>query len=1224
MSSTTDAARTDPGLMRDSATSWRAPRSSLRTAIGLLAIIALSGALLAQAASAQGSTLIVNSTEQTPDVSPGDGACFTGTSNSAGADECTLAAAIQEVNAGSATAIEFNMPPGEAGHNNGVWTIQTTQGLDPLSSSAVIDGRTQPGWVLGGPPVILIEGSGNPNPFTLQIGPTASNSAIHGFLVVGNNSGPGIWVRGDGSEISNNYLGVTAFGAGRPNMNGVVVTDATGVVIRDNVASGNNISGVLLEGSGGSHIVENNNIGGQPDLNFSKGNRFDGVLIEGSPNNVVSGNVIGGNLRSGIHVIDAAGTEIFGNIVGTNPAGDLTFSNRGTGIFVTGLTDNTVIGAAGQPNTIAENRSNGIHLSGAGTANIQHNLIGLNAAGQTDLGNGATGIFIESQTADVRIADNTIHHNAHDGVAVTSDTTGVIGIAQNSFDNNGQQGIDLGADSFTVNDPGDADSGPNGLLNYPEILNVVSAGSGFLVQYELTAPAAEYLVRIYNNPSGNVDGNFFGEGEVLVGTQLVDHPGGAAQYTTTSPVTAATGDILTAHLAETGDGPASEFGNQATVPASTPAPPVVNSTRDLPDINPGDGLCWTGELNSVNDTECTLRAAIEEANAATGAETITFNIPQADAGFTSLPGAPDVWSIDVGATTGSALPLISDTLVIDGSSQPDWVDEPVISVDGQLLTGSSDRGFYFVAGAPDSAISDIAVTNFPLTGIEARADNVTITNNYVGILPDGSAGGNGGGITVADGASNVLVGGSPADGNIIGNNSPAGIWVNGNGTTGTVISYNTIGTSIDGSPAGNENGIRVLNDSSDTTIDNNTIENSSVDGIEVRDVENVTITNNLIADSQADNIGVDASSDVQIGLPNNANTIIGAGSAGIDIFNSGSGNNVDSNYIGQLPDGTPAGNSGDGVEITDSFRSTRVQDNAISNNGGDGLAIDRTLFRPTDVRISRNTFFNNAGLGIDLNDDGPTRNDPGDRDGFGEVNDNLNYPTIVDIVDVGGGLWDITFELDVDSGTYTLELFESSSPDNSGFGEAEVYLGSHTVVAGSNPTQVIIRESATAGAFFSSTLTNSSNLTSELSEAVVVAEINRPPVLSPIGPQSDSEGDTVSVFAVATDPDIPAENITYSTTSPLPPGLTLDPDTGEITGTLTFASAGSYPITIVATDDGTPNLTDTTTFTWTVTNTNQPPVLSPIGPQTDAEGDTVSVIAVATCLLYTSPSPRDS
>ena len=56
---------------------------------------------------------------------------------------------------------------------------------------------------------------------------------------------------------------------------------------------------------------------------------------------------------------------------------------------------------------------------------------------------------------------------------------------------------------------------------------------------------------------------------------------------------------------------------------------TVNSTLDLPDLNPGDGLCNT------NVATCTVRAAVMEANASAGADTI--NIPAGTYTLTRTP-----------------------------------------------------------------------------------------------------------------------------------------------------------------------------------------------------------------------------------------------------------------------------------------------------------------------------------------------------------------------------------------------------------------------------------------------------------------------------------------------------------------------------------------------------------------------------------------------------------
>ncbi len=134
------------------------------------------------------------------------------------------------------------------------------------------------------------------------------------------------------------------------------------------------------------------------------------------------------------------------------------------------------------------------------------------------------------------------------------------------------------------------------------------------------------------------------------------------------------------------------------------------------------------------------------------------------------------------------------------------------------------------------------------------------------------------------------------------------------------------------------------------------------------------------------------------------------------------------------------------------------------------------------------------------------------------------------------------------------------------------------------------------------------SLTDTDSFSWTVTNTNQAPVFTTdITDQTDAEGDTVSLDADATDPDL--DTVTYSA-SPLPDGVTINPTTGVISGTLSLASAGTYNVTVTASDGSLP---DTDTFTWTVTNTNQAPVFSTdITDQSDAEGDSVSLDADAT------------
>ena len=116
--------------------------------------------------------------------------------------------------------------------------------------------------------------------------------------------------------------------------------------------------------------------------------------------------------------------------------------------------------------------------------------------------------------------------------------------------------------------------------------------------------------------------------------------------------------------------------------------------------------------------------------------------------------------------------------------------------------------------------------------------------------------------------------------------------------------------------------------------------------------------------------------------------------------------------------------------------------------------------------------------------------------------------------------------------------------------------------------------------------------------------MNRPPVVVNPGTQNSAEGGaTVTLPISASDPDLQA--LTYSATG-LPPGLAIHPTTGVITGTLGYAAAGSYTVTVSASDG---SLSDAKTFTWNVTNTNRPPVASPdAGSVVQGQSTTISVL----------------
>ena len=119
---------------------------------------------------------------------------------------------------------------------------------------------------------------------------------------------------------------------------------------------------------------------------------------------------------------------------------------------------------------------------------------------------------------------------------------------------------------------------------------------------------------------------------------------------------------------------------------------------------------------------------------------------------------------------------------------------------------------------------------------------------------------------------------------------------------------------------------------------------------------------------------------------------------------------------------------------------------------------------------------------------------------------------------------------------------------------------------------------------------------------------NTEPTLSTPADQSHTEGDTVSLQLSANDPD--NDPLSYSA-SGLPAGLSLEPSSGLISGTLAAGAVGSYTVDISVSDGN--GGSASASFGWTVEAppVNQVPVLTNPGDQLHTVGDNVSLQLVA-------------
>ncbi len=135
---------------------------------------------------------------------------------------------------------------------------------------------------------------------------------------------------------------------------------------------------------------------------------------------------------------------------------------------------------------------------------------------------------------------------------------------------------------------------------------------------------------------------------------------------------------------------------------------------------------------------------------------------------------------------------------------------------------------------------------------------------------------------------------------------------------------------------------------------------------------------------------------------------------------------------------------------------------------------------------------------------------------------------------------------------------------------------------------------------------NSSGLFGALSTQVSASTTNQPPSVTNPGTQNTDEGTVVSLQIGATDPD--GDPLTYSATN-LPPGLSIDPVTGLISGTLPITGAATRSVTVTV---NSVEYFASATFTWNVLHVNHPPVLTNPGNRSNPVGASVVLQLIAT------------
>jgi CSLREA domain-containing protein len=485
---------------------------------------------------------------------------------------------------------------------------------------------------------------------------------------------------------------------------------------------------------------------------------------------------------------------------------------------------------------------------------------------------------------------------------------------------------------------------------------------------------------------------------------------------------------------------------------------TVNSTGNNADAAVGNGVCATPQ------GECTLRAAIQEANVTAAPDNIYFAIGS---------GAKTI-------AVPSGLPTITQPVVIDGSTQPGFAGAPLIELDGTLFSGT---GLELAGGL--STVRSLIVSGFGGDGIRLFSKGGDIIEGcYVGTTADGtgikrnlSAG-----IRVET-YSNRIGGPAPAQRNIISGNGglfiEGGILIVGSQALGNIVQGNYIGLDVTGMlPLGNlGRGVAIQAASYNliggpTKAEGNLIAGNRASGVRMMSgsIGNVVWNNRIgVNNLNATNVGEYP----QPGILSNAR--------GVQI--RGDGNYVKENLI--------AGNTWDGVLFYDGtgqdlipmgFPSgNQVEGNYIYQNGYSGIGV----YVGEKNRLTRNAIFGNGHLGINLEDRTfgmVTLNDPDDSDTG--TNGFQNFPVVTSAA-IGTNQTTIAGTLaSRPSRLYTVELFVNLACGAFGYGQGLAPLGTTSVTtdaAGAGSFTFVLPKALVSGMVVTATATDPDGNTSEFS-----------------------------------------------------------------------------------------------------------------------------------------------
>lgn len=484
----------------------------------------------------------------------------------------SLRQAIIDANAvAGAHTISFNIPGSGPHVITPLTALPNIGSATQTSHSVTVDGCSQPGSMCGSLPFTLMIQISGTNLATTQsilaVPKTANGTIIRGLSLT---DSPGLAIDGlrsaffgqfwapDNITIEYNYIGLAPDGSAEANGAGIRLLNQSATLGGD----GHRVSHNVIGSNAGAALVT------YPANGFNVPPPMD-VVIE---DNVIGLDPAGIQSRpngSGMTITMTENGTIRNNVVAKSIGSGMEIRRRNVNLLV-------------ENNTVRDNGTQGINFGPTGF--VASGFVGpATLYGNTITGNGSDGITT-TNASDITVGDtaagqaNTIANNGGKGVVVganLTDTSANVSIRGNSIFNNGGLGIDLGNDGVTPNDDGDADTGPNGLINFP-LLTKVEHGSVIISGTYNGTPNQTYTLDFYASQTGDPTG--YGPGQTWIGADTVTTDGtGSATFQFTFNSDVPEGQVVSA-TATGPTGNTSEFGAFQVVPAKP-----VNPTSLSPD-----------------------------------------------------------------------------------------------------------------------------------------------------------------------------------------------------------------------------------------------------------------------------------------------------------------------------------------------------------------------------------------------------------------------------------------------------------------------------------------------------------------------------------------------------------------------------------------------------------------------------------------------------------------